>query len=96
MLPTLTAITPSAALVTNTMTTFTVESSGVPTSWTWTFGDGATPSSANGAQPVVQLGTPGRYTGSVIACNAAGCSDPFIFGYRVQGTAPVPEPGAIT
>ena len=51
--------------------TFTDTSSGPPTSWAWTFGDGGTSTSQS---PSYAYTTPGTYTAMLIASNAAGWS----------------------
>jgi PKD repeat protein len=51
--------------------TFTDTSSGPPTSWAWTFGDGGTSTSQS---PSYAYTTPGAYTAMLIASNAAGWS----------------------
>ncbi len=51
--------------------TFTDTSSGPPTSWAWTFGDGGTSTSQN---PTYAYTTPGIYTATLIASNALGWS----------------------
>ena len=49
--------------------TFTDQSSGTPTSWAWTFGDGQTSTLQN---PTVTYSSNGTYTVSLIATNAYG------------------------
>ncbi|NIZ92024.1 PKD domain-containing protein [Kineosporiaceae bacterium B12] len=48
---------------------FTDASTGVPTSWSWDFGDGATSTERN---PVHNYGTAGTFTVTLVATNAAG------------------------
>jgi len=51
--------------------TFTDRSTGSPTSWSWSFGDGATSSDQN---PLHAYALPGQYTVSLTASNANGSS----------------------
>ncbi|MBV8517951.1 MAG: PKD domain-containing protein [Acidobacteria bacterium] len=51
--------------------TFTDTTSGAPTSWSWSFGDGATSSAQN---PVHTFASAGTFTVSLTAANAAGSS----------------------
>ncbi len=53
---------------------FTDTSSGSPSSWFWTFGDGGTSTSQS---PSYTYSTPGTWTASLIASNAGGASSPF-------------------
>ena len=48
--------------------TFTDQSTGGPTSWSWTFGDGGTSGASN---PVHVYTTPGLYTVTLVASNSA-------------------------
>jgi PKD repeat protein len=50
---------------------FTDTSTGAPTSWTWSFGDGATSTAAN---PTHRYATPGTYDVSLTVTNGAGSS----------------------
>jgi PKD repeat protein len=50
---------------------FTDQSSNVPTSWSWTFA-GGTPGSSTDQNPTVTYSTPGTYTVTLVAGNAAG------------------------
>jgi PKD repeat protein len=52
--------------------TFTDQSTGSPTSWNWTFGDGGTSTLQN---PVHQYTTTGSFTVSLTATNSAGSDD---------------------
>jgi PKD repeat protein len=51
--------------------TFTDASSGSPTSWLWTFGDGGTSTAQN---PTKTFSQPGSYTVTLVASNAGGSS----------------------
>ncbi|MDX5444405.1 MAG: PKD domain-containing protein, partial [Hymenobacteraceae bacterium] len=51
--------------------TFTDLTQNLPTSWQWDFGDGNTSTAQN---PTHTYTTPGTYTVTLTACNAAGCS----------------------
>ncbi|MGD2093265.1 MAG: PKD domain-containing protein, partial [Candidatus Aminicenantes bacterium] len=50
---------------------FTDQSTNVPTSWSWTF-EGGTPGSSTDQNPTVTYSTPGTYTVTLVAGNAAG------------------------
>lgn len=50
---------------------FTDQSNGVPTSWTWLFGDG---NSSNAKNPVYTYKNPGSYTVSLVVSNSKGAS----------------------
>jgi PKD repeat protein len=50
---------------------FTDQSTNVPNSWSWTF-EGGTPGSSTAENPTVTYSTPGTYTVSLLAGNAAG------------------------
>jgi len=66
---------------------FTDLSSGSPTSWLWTFGDGAT---ANEQHPSHVYATPGVYDVSLRATNAAG-SHTLVRGAYVSALVPPPS-----
>jgi PKD repeat protein len=51
--------------------TFTDQSLNNPTSWDWTF-NGGTPSTSTDENPVITYNTPGTYTVTLVAANAAG------------------------
>ena len=51
--------------------TFTDNSTNIPTAWAWTF-NGGTPSSSTEQNPSVTFDSPGTYTVSLNASNAAG------------------------
>jgi PKD repeat protein len=74
---------------------FTDTSTGSPTSWAWDLGDGTT---ATGQNPVHTFTTPGTYTVTLTATNAAGTSTPATATITVTGTdtAPPPAGGAVT
>jgi PKD repeat protein len=67
--------------------TFTDTSSGVPTSWSWDFGDGSTSTVQN---PTHTYATAGTYTVSLRAANAAGSSTVTKAGY-VSVAPPPPD-----
>ncbi|MGO9527881.1 MAG: protease pro-enzyme activation domain-containing protein [Verrucomicrobiia bacterium] len=50
---------------------FTDQSSGPPTSWSWTFGDGGT---STVESPTYVYASPGTYTATLVASNAGGAS----------------------
>jgi len=56
----------------NNPTQFTDQSLGIPTQWSWNFGDGNT---SNSQSPSHTYGAPGTYTVTLIATNTLGCSD---------------------
>lgn len=71
--------------------TFTDSSSGVPTSWSWDFGfsEGDPPvrkTSTAKNPPTVVFPSAGVYTVSLVAQNADGISDPYIFNLVVSNT----------
>lgn len=55
---------------------FTDQSTGSPTRWNWSFGDGTWFNTSVAAQksPAHSYTDPGNYTARLIACNAAGCN----------------------
>ncbi|HEX2121276.1 MAG TPA: PKD domain-containing protein, partial [Thermoanaerobaculia bacterium] len=63
-------VAPSAVAVGNNVT-FTDRSSGSPTRWSWSFGDGATSTAAN---PVHAYAAPGTYQVTLTASNATSSS----------------------
>lgn len=67
---------------------FTDTSANEPTSWAWTFGDGGTSTQRH---PTHRYTTPGTYTVSLTATNAAG-SDTVTQTGSVTVTAPDPDP----
>jgi len=66
--------------------TLTDTSTGAPTSWLWTFGNGSSSNAQN--PPLVTYTTAGTYTVTLIASNANGASTPVTKTITV--TAPVP------
>lgn len=56
---------------------------GVATSWSWSFGGGATPNTSTSATPNVTTNGIGVYTGAVVASGPSGTTPPFIFNYSV-------------
>ncbi len=64
---------------------FTDTSTGGPTSWSWNFGDGATSAEQN---PVHTYESPGNYTVTLTATNAAGSDTETKMGYITVATAP--------
>ena len=66
---------------------FTDTSTGLPTDWSWTFGDGGTSTAQN---PVHLYATPGTYTVVLVATNALGSSAPFTRTGYITVTATPP------
>ena len=66
-------------------------STGVPTSWAWSFGDGAT---SIGQNPTHEYGDAGSYTVSLTATNAGGVDTETKTGYIVVSEPPPPPPVA--
>jgi len=66
--------------------TFTDKSTGSPTSWKWTFGDGKTSTSRNPAHTYAKAG---KYTVSLTVKNAPGTNTKTIKNYITVKTAPV-------
>ena len=66
-------------------------STGGPTSWAWSFGDGATSTSQN---PTHEYGTAGSYTVSLTTSNAGGVDTETKIGYIVVSEPPPPPPVA--
>jgi beta propeller repeat protein len=67
--------------------TFTDKSTGNPTSWKWTFGDGKISTSKNPAYTYIKAG---KYTVSLTVKNAAGSSTKTIKNYIVVNTLKAP------
>jgi PKD repeat protein len=66
---------------------FTDQSSGSPTSWSWTFGDGGTSPQQN---PSYTYNTAGTYTVTLTATNAVGSDDEVKADYITVTTPPPP------
>lgn len=73
--------------------TFTDQSTGAPTGWLWSFGDGATSTSQN---PVHSYTATGSFDVQLIAINANGSDTLTRTGYITVGTAPQPPVAAFT
>lgn len=56
-------------------------STNIPTSWLWTFGTGATPSTSTDENPVVVFNTPGTYDVTLQATNGFGSGTSTYTGY---------------
>jgi PKD repeat protein len=65
---------------------FTDLSTGIPTKWSWNFGDGTVSTERT---PVHRYSTPGRYTVSLVVENKFGSDKKSIPGYVSAGIAPV-------
>jgi PKD repeat protein len=61
----------STSIAAGDSVTFTDQSLNNPTSWDWTF-NGGTPSVSTDENPVITYNTPGTYTVTLVAANAAG------------------------
>jgi len=75
-------------------TTFTDQSSNLPSSWTWSF-PGGTPSSSNIQNPIISYSTSGTYSITLTATNASGSSSPVTQTVTVN-TTPTPTATAST
>ncbi len=73
--------------------TFTDQSTGSPTGWLWSFGDGATSTTQN---PVHSYTTTGTFDVQLIAVNANGSDTLTRTGYINVGTAPQPPVAAFS
>lgn len=74
---------------TGTNIAFTDSSTGSPTTWAWTFGDGGTSSSQN---PIHPYGSPGTYTVALTATNASGSNTLTKTNYiTINAPAPVAD-----
>ena len=77
LLPRITEVTPrDPAGLPAARATFVATATHAPITWQWVLGGGAAPQSSTEASPNVRLGDIGSYTGSVVACNEDGCSEP--------------------
>jgi len=83
---------PPVAVFSNTVvlcseqnSTFTDQSSNIPTSWSWSF-PGGTPSSSSIQNPVVSYSTSGTYSVTLVATNAMGSSTPLTQTVTVNTT----------
>lgn len=74
VVPTASFVGSPTSIVEGASVQFTDTSTGLPTSWAWTFGDGGTSTERN---PVHQYLNAGGYTVSLVATNAQGSSAPF-------------------
>jgi PKD repeat protein len=87
--------TPPVAAFSGTPTTiceggsvsFTDQSTGTPTSWSWIF-PGGSPASSNAQNPTVSYSTPGTYNVSLTATNASGSNSVTMTGYITVNAAP--------
>lgn len=78
ILPVVVNVVPQAVYIADTVcigspTTFTDQSTGLPNSWTWDFGDGNT--STTGPNETHTYAAPGSYLTSLTVSNGPGCTD---------------------
>lgn len=81
--PQVNTVTPSI-VGENTADAFIADVTGVPTTYVWDFGGGATPNASTDAEPAVTFGDAGTFTGSLTLGNACGSSNVFVFTYEVR------------
>jgi len=83
--PVVTGVTPTGIVgAVDEKLTFQVTATGNPTTFEWSFGEGAREPTATGQNPTIYLGpNPGTFQGTVTATNTDGTSAPFSFSYRV-------------
>lgn len=67
---------------------FTDNSSGNPTSWSWNFGAGASPQTATTKNPTVTFNGAGTYTVKLTVSNASGSDDTTISNYITVNAKP--------
>lgn len=96
------AIAPTPAFTANSTTVcsgttvnFTDQSTGSPTSWSWSF-PGGTPSTSNLQNPTVTYPTAGTYNVSLTATNSVGSNSTTSSNYITVNTLPVVTAGADT
>ncbi|HYE77610.1 MAG TPA: PKD domain-containing protein, partial [bacterium] len=85
--PVATAVSPSGnAGCTGATVTFNVtgNTGDTPTGWSWNFGGGATPNTSSNSAPMVTLGAPGTYNGTVTLSSACGTGADFPFSFTVS------------
>ncbi|HLN75838.1 MAG TPA: LamG-like jellyroll fold domain-containing protein [Nocardioidaceae bacterium] len=70
---------------------FTDQSTGSPTSWSWTFGDGGTSTAQNPTHTYNQAGT---YTVSLTSTNSSGSNTATKTGFVTVGSTPPPPSGS--
>jgi PKD repeat protein len=68
---------------------FTDQSSGIPTSWKWTF-SGGSPSTSTSSNPSVYYNTPGSYNVKLVASNSYGRDSVVKTGYITVAAPPKP------
>jgi len=68
----------------NNQTSFTDQSTGTPTQWSWNFGNGNT---SNIQNPSQTYANPGTYTVTLVATNGSGCKDSI---YKTAVVNPIP------
>ena len=62
---------------------FSADTANDPTSWRWHFAGGVTPTDVTEASPHVSFTGKGMFSGTVVACNEAGCSASKAFSYQI-------------
>jgi|GEM_PF-2096515 len=86
--PVITGVTPQGGQPGASVSFVATTTGPAATSWSWSFGGGATPDTSAQASPFVTLGFAGTYAGTVTATNEYGSSDPFPFTIAV-GSMPL-------
>ncbi len=75
----------TAAICSGQNTTFTDQSTNIPTSWSWSF-PGGTPSSSSNQNPVIAYTNAGTYSVTLTSTNATGASTPTTQTLSVNAT----------
>ncbi|MCG3152428.1 MAG: hypothetical protein GEEBNDBF_01726 [bacterium] len=97
--PVISGIAPTGVVgITGTSATFTatVGNTVAGSTYTWSFGGGATPNASSAVSPNVTLGGSGSYNGSLVVCNPDGCSPAFPFSFTVADPTDPPVISAVT
>jgi len=78
----------TVALCSGQNSTFTDQSSNVPTSWNWSF-PGGTPASSNSQNPIITYSNAGTYSVTLVSTNSIGSSAPVTQTINVNATPTV-------